>query len=198
MKRTLLTAAIILMMALLVSCKGAAEEKTVSENDPFQGREPSIVLGYEGMEGYEGDIMLRDTNVLEVKELMDAKESFVLFLSFESCPWCNLIIPYVNDAARDAGVLVGYIDTRSNPEWKSNMDIDNYDIFTEMFSKYLATDEDGKPHLYVPDLYVIKKGKVVARHDGVTPGLNDPSEPMTAEQEEQLRKDLANEFKAMN
>ena len=188
-----------LIIGILASCSGvtsgdSSESSNASFDDPFAGKDPSIVLGYDGMEGYKGEIMFCDTTVKEVKELMDAKKTFVVFCSFETCPWCNLFISYLNDAARDAGVHVGYIDTRAKPEWQNNMDIDDYDVFTELFGKWLTEDEDGKPHLYVPDTYFIKDGKVVARHDGVTPGADDPSQGLTSEQAEQLQKDLAAEF----
>lgn len=190
---------IICTLAACGGSKSSSEEiNKASFDDPFAGRDPSIVLGYEGMEGYEGEIMFCDTTVKEVKELMDDKRTFVLFCSFETCPWCNLLISHLNDAAREAGVHVGYIDTRSNPEWQSNMDIDDYDVFTDLFGEWLSEDADGKPHLYVPGTYFIKNGKVVARHDGVTPGVEDPSNDLTSEQVEQLKKDLADEFKSLN
>ena len=204
-KRPTSAMSILMAMALIIctlaacgsskSSSGGIEK--VSYDDPFAGRDPSIVLGYEGMEGYKGEIMFCDTTVKEVKELMDEKKTFVLFCSFENCPWCNLLISHLNDAAREAGVHVGYIDTRANPEWQSNMDIDDYDVFTELFGKWLSEDEDGKPHLYVPDTYFIKDGKVVARHDGVTPGVDDPSDGLTSKQAEQLKKDLADEFNTL-
>ena len=201
-KRLTGTMSILIVLALIIgtlaACGGgkSGNDDTAKANsdDPFAGRDPSIVLGYEGMEGYKGEIMFCDTTVKEVKQLMDDKKTFVLFCSFETCPWCNLFISYLNDAARDAGVHVGYIDTRANPDWQSNMDIDDYDVFVEIFGEWLSEDEDGKPHLYVPDTYFIKDGKVVARHDGVTPGVDDPSDGVTSEQEKQLRKDLADEF----
>jgi len=193
-KLTALAAICVLLMAL-VACGSKAESDIP---DAFAGKDKSIVLGYESMENYSGDIMFRDTTVKEVAEKMDAGETFVVFASFENCPWCNLLIPYLNDAAAEAGVTVGYIDTRANPEWSNNMDIDDYDLFVEKFGKYLKEDDDGKPHLYTPDTYFIKNGKIVAQHVGVTPGVENPSDPLTSEQEEKLRKDLANEFSKLN
>ena len=78
------------------------------------------------------------------------------------------------------------------------MDIYDYDIVEERFAKWLPEDDDGREHLYVPDVYFIKNGKVVARHDGVTPGADDPSNKLTSEQLEQLKKDLADEFNSLN
>ena len=191
--RIILTAlaTISLLLITLVAC-GAKTESDIP--DAFASNDKSIVLGYDSMEDYSREIMLRDTTVKEVAEKMDAGETFVVFASFENCPWCNLLIPYLNDAVIEAGMTVGYIDTRANPEWSNNMDIDDYDLFVEKFGKYLKGDDDGQPHLYTPDTYFIKNGKIVAQHVGVTPGVENPTDPLTSEQEEQLRKDLANEF----
>ena len=197
MKKTiLLTLGVALIIALTFTACGSKTESDIP--DAFAGKDKSIVLGYESMENYGGDIMLRDTTVKEVAEKMDAGETFVVFASVENCPWCNLLIPYLNDAATEAGMTVGYIDTRANPEWSNNMDIDDYDLFVEKFGKYLKEDDDGKPHLYTPDTYFIKNGKIVAHHSGVTPGVENPIDPLTSEQEEKLRKDLANEFSKLN
>ena len=192
----LLALGISLIIAL--SFTACSPKESGETNDAFAGKDKSIVLGYNSMQEYSKEIMLRDTTVKEVADKMDAGETFVVFASFETCPWCNLLIPYLNDAAIEAGMTVGYIDTRANPDWANNMDIDDYDLFVEKFGKYLKEDEDGLPHLYTPDTYFIKKGKIVARHDGVTPGVENPSDPLTAEQEEQLRKDLASEFSKLN
>lgn len=193
----LILTALLASASLLASCGSESSSGSEKLPDPFAGRDPSIVLGYDGMEGYQGEIMFVDTTVAEVAEMMDKGETFVVFASFEDCPWCNLIISHLNDAARDAGVHVGYIDTRLKPEWTSNMDIDDYDLFVEKFGDWLSEDEDGKLHLYTPDTYFIKNGKVVARHDGVTPGVDDPNHPLTSEQEEQLKKDFADEFNTL-
>ena len=193
-KLTALAAIGILLMAL-VAC---GPKESTSIPNAFDGRSESVVIGYYSMEEYSKDIMLRDTTVKEVAEKMDNGETFVVFASFENCPWCNLLIPYLNDAAIEAGVTVGYIDTRANPEWTNNMEIDDYDLFVEKFGKYLKDDADGKPHLYTPDTYFIKNGKIVSQHVGVTPGVENPSDPLTSEQEEKLRKDLANEFSKLN
>lgn len=163
-------------------------------DNPYQAGEVADLSAYEGMDDYDGEVMMVETTVAEVEEYIKDNKTFVLFMSFADCPYCNRLIPYLNEIAAERGIKIAYVDTRSNPEWMNNMDIDDYDVFAERFKKYLSKDADGKPHLYTPDTYFIKKGRIVARHDGVTPGADDPSVPLTASQEEQLRKDLNAEF----
>lgn len=196
--RFIIAAALLIgALTVFVACSGDSGGPASEAPDAFSGREASDVSGYAGMKNYDKDIMFVDTTVAEVAEMMDNGETFAVFASFDNCPWCNLIIPYLNDAAIDAGVHVGYINTRLKPEWSNNMDIDDYDLFVEKFGDWLSEDDDGKLHLYTPDLYFIKNGKVAAHHDGVTPGVEDPNSELTPEQEEKLRVDLKDEFAAM-
>ena len=184
-------ATIMAMAFVLTSC--GSKGNAVTDN-PYKGGTAADLSGYKSMRDYTGENMLVETTVAEAEENIKSGKSFVLFMSYADCPYCNRLIPYLNEAAVEQGVYIGYIDTRKDPSWQSNMDIDDYDVFVKRFDKYLEDDEDGKKHLYTPDTYFIKNGKVVARHDGVTPGADDPSHPLTASQEERLREDLANEF----
>lgn len=183
--------ALALVAGLVPSCSGDSDEPYAG---PFDGRDLADLSGYESMGDYDGDTMLVPTTMTEVDELMDDDESFAVMFSYEDCPYCNMLMPYVNEAAAEAGVRVGYIDTRSNPEWMSNMDIDGYDKVVDRFGRYLSEDDDGKEHLYTPDMYFIKNGRVKARHDGVTEGADDPERELTSDQEKQLMSDLADEF----
>ena len=196
--RFIIAAALLIgVLTVFAACSGDSGGSVSETPDAFSGREASDVSGYEGMKNYDKDIMFVDTTVAEVAEMMDKGDTFAVFASFDNCPWCNLIIPYLNDAAIDAGVHIGYINTRLKPEWSNNMDIDDYDLFVEKFGDWLSEDDDGKLHLYTPDLYFIKNGKVAAHHDGVTPGVEDPSSGLTPEQEEKLRSDLKDEFASL-
>lgn len=198
LKKTAAGMILLYMLFTLAACSGGGDESSAEAYvSPFDGRDASVLLGYDSMEDYDKEIMMCDTTMAEVDKLMKDGETFVVFFSFEDCPYCNRLIPYLNDAAAEAGVKVGYIDTRSNPEWLSNMDIDDYDKVTDRFGKYLSKDDSGKEHLYTPDTYFIKKGRVVARHSGVTEGADDPEKELSSAQEEQIKKDLKDEFDSL-
>ena len=143
--------------------------------------------GYAGLEGVEEFATYKDVTVADIAALVDAKETFVFLASFEDCPWCNAVIAELNAAAREAGIPVGSLDTRKNPAWKNNLDIDNYDLFVEYFGDYLEDDEDGRPHLYVPHIFFLCNGEVVYQHQGALAEMgNDPNMVLTDEQEEAL------------
>ncbi len=193
--RMIILAAMLVAAIILIPSCGSGDEGGAKATSPFAGKEPTDLSGYHSMEDYDGESRLVETDVAEAVKLMNDKESFVLFFSFEDCPYCNAVLPYLNKAALEAGQYVGYVDTRKDPEWMTNMDIDDYDLVEKYFGEYLQDDEQGRKHLYTPDAYFIKKGKIVARHSGVLAGADDPNQSLTSTQEEELMKILAEDFK---
>lgn len=167
--------------ALLPSCSGSI---------PFASKEPVDLSGYDSMSGYDKESRFYETSVPEIDELMQSGASFVFLATFEDCPYCSVLMPYLNDALIEKDMCAGYLDTRKDPDWHSNTDIDGYDRFAELFGEYLSEDEDGRPHLYTPHLFVIKDGKVVSEHQGVLSNY-DADQPLTAEQESELRSILS-------
>ncbi len=194
-----LTILTLITMLLLASCSSeGGGENSGAQPAPFAQTEPSDLSGYESMIDYDGESRLLETDVDEVIKLMNDKESFIVFFSYEDCPYCNMIMPYVNEVAEETGQQIGYINTRKDPSWQSNTDIKGYDMVVKYFGDYLQEDDDGVKHLYTPDIYCIKKGEIVARHDGVIPEEEiDPSRPLTSGQEETLKETLKKKFQTV-
>ena len=188
-----------LVMFMTSSCGGSpSSDGEQKAGGPFVGKETSDLSAYSSMEGYGGESRLVETTVAEAVKLYNDKESFILFFSYADCEYCNCIMPYVNEIAEEEDMYVGYVNTRSNPDWASNIDIDDYDLFVKYFGDYLQEDENGIKHLYTPDIYCIKDGKVTARHDGVIPGEEiDPAQPLTSSQQETLKKTLKEKFETI-
>ena len=170
----------VLAMVLLAACTAKPDPARTYDGYPV-----SDLSGYEGLEGYDGDLMFYDLTVKDIQERMANGDSFAFIAAFANCPWCNLCIAQLNDAALAEGVHVGYLNTRSNPNWTSNIDIDDYDIFVELFGDYLREDDNGILHLYTPHVFVIKDGQVVAEYSGTVDGA-DPSQPLSEEQSQEL------------
>lgn len=187
------------MASLLASCSndgGGGDPEDVSA--PFAQTEAADLNGYESMMDYEGESRLVETDVGEVIRLMNDKESFIVFFSYEDCPYCNMIMPYVNQVAEETGQQVGYINTRKDPSWQSNIDIKGYDLVVKYFGDYLQEDENGVKHLYTPVIYCVKNGDIAARHDGVMPEEDiDPDQPLTNSQEEALKETLKGKFETV-
>jgi len=178
---------IIITSSLLAGC---GKDNGAIPESPFSGRDTVDLSAYTSMSGHGGESRFVDTTVAEIDQLMKDKESFVFLSAYEDCQYCDLLMPYLNEALADKGTYAGYLDTRKDPSWSSNTDIDDYDLFCKRFGRYLEKDENGNLHLYTPDIYVIKKGRVVAEYQGVVEGADDPENALTSAQEKELRETL--------
>ena len=182
--------AIALIAAIMILVAACGEAEKCSYDD----KKAADLSGYKSIE----DIRLVDTTVKEIEKMMKDGETFAFIASFADCPFCNQLMPYFNEAAKRAGRRVGHLDTRKDPKWKNNMDIDDYDTFVKLFGKYLDKEEDGKEHLYTPMIFFIKNGEIVAYHKNVIEGAEDPNSSLTKTQENKLNKMLDEKFEQMN
>ncbi len=153
--------------------------------------DPVYVTGTRSdMSGYEGfneeNHVFYDLSVKEMVQYMDEKRTFAVYFGFSDCPWCAEALPLINRAASEAGMEVGYIDTRKDPAWTSNTDLTDYDLLVERLGEYIEFDTDGKRHLYTPNLFMIQSGKVVANHESTLPTHNAKVRKMSAEEEAAL------------
>ncbi len=139
-----------------------------------------------------------DMTVKEMAKAMDEKRTFAVYFGYDTCEWCLDAVPVINDAAKETGFTVGYVNTRAKPSWKKNTDIDDYDLLIEKVGEYLEYDDAGIRHLYVPTVFFIKEGTVVAFHEGTLEGHNARLRAMTAEEREELRQILLVKFAAMS
>lgn len=128
------------------------------------------------MSGYDDftdkDHVFYDMRVKEMIQKMDDKETFTVYFGFSECPYCNEAMPVLNEVAKERNQEVGYINTRKDPSWESNMDIDDYDQVVEVLGEYLTYDDEGKKHLYTPHVFFIKDGTVVQQQEGVGDGTD--------------------------
>ena len=140
------------VLALLLTACGSTDE-------PTEAGSPCPLEHYPAAEG--GDGRLRIMTVKDVIAEMDAGHSFAVYFGFSSCPSCQAARPALIAATIEYDQILGYVDTRADPAWTSNMDIDDYDLFVERFGDYIPLDENGLKHLYVPHVFFIRDGTVI-------------------------------------
>ncbi len=154
---------IFLVVLILLGMTGC-----VKKEEPVNGcdiseecSEAADMSGYEYYAESEDYVYVK-SSVKDMAEMMDEGKSFVIYFGFARCPWCRDAMPVLNEAAKETGTdTVYYVDTRAKEEWKSNLDIDDYDLFVEKAGDYLKLDENGIKHLYTPMVLFIKDGKIV-------------------------------------
>ena len=174
----------------IVAVESSADDASVS-------LEPSDMSGYAAFENYDGELCFVDMTVEDILALKEAGESFAFVATFSTCPWCNMILPALNEAALQAGMQVGCLNTRKDPSWTSNLDITGYDHFAEAFADYLSYDSNDRLHLYTPHVFFIRDGEVTNEHQGALPEIEDPYAVLTDRQEERLEYIFGEGFKSI-
>lgn len=121
---------------------------------------------YADMSGYKTytsdmDGMYKNYTVKQLDKDISNNKSMIVYFGFNNCPYCNDLLPILTDINNHFKQEIYYIDTRKNPDWKSNLDIDDYDLLLTHIGKYLNKDENNKLHLYVPTIIFINEGKII-------------------------------------
>ena len=191
----IVSASLLCFAPVLGGCNDSGVVESVDNGSPFSGFADADVSDYDGFKNYTRELRFKDVTVKDVDKAMKAGKSFVLYCGFKDCPWCNRVISLLNDSAIEYGTDIAYIDTRKDPSWSSNLDIDDYDVFVTYFGDYLDTDSDGKKHLYVPHVFFIKDGVVVAEHPGTVTGHENSGDELTEEQKKELKEIYSEGFK---
>lgn len=129
-------------------------------------------------------------NYLDEKELNKFLKNGtgLLYFGYSSCPWCRNIVPILIEVAKSNNMTINYVDTHS-------VSVKNA---ITVLNNYLRVNDEGDKVLAVPDVYVIKDGKVLSHHLGTLDSYNNPYEGMSNSQKEELKKiyeDMIKELK---
>ncbi len=109
-------------------------------------------------------------NISQVLKKMES-DTFVLFIGFPECPWCQAYAPLLDTAAKKHGMTKIYYLNILNDR-KNNTS--EYQDLVSLISGYLDKDEQDNPRIYVPTVIYIKEGKIIGYN-------NDTSLPMGEE-----------------
>ncbi len=98
-------------------------------------------------------------NAKDVLEKVSNKESFVILLGFEACPWCQAIMPEFNETAKALDIKKVYYldikDMRDNPDSKDRI------YYLALDSYFQEAQDQVKNRLNAPTVLGIKDGKLV-------------------------------------
>ena len=166
---------------------GCAKGNTIGEKADFSG--------YEGFQ--ETEHLFVNSDVKDLVNRIENKETCVAFFGFANCPWCNEALPILNELSKANQQTILYVNTRPNSSVKSNTEIPDYDLLLEAIGSTFSLDDEGKHHLYVPFVVFVKNGEVVYYHEGTTADHDATERKMTQEEVEELRSTYAIGFDAI-
>ena len=181
---------ILASVLLLAGCTPVVEKG--NDPTPAGSQEPALNAGKIELETLPTDMSAYmflddpDPAFLEVT----TEESLKLFVngtgvvvySYETCPWCNRIMPVLNDVAKEKGIQVFYVNIYSD----AFMQLSNQEKSDQIQALYTCLDPildhekdeatgKDKPVMQVPEVVAVKNGKITGHHMGVVDGFKlDP------------------------
>ncbi len=193
MKKALIILTAVLLSLNLVAFAEEGQEATTGTASNSESAAPSLDLSEYATYDPNEDYVYERSDVKEMYDRMHNNESFAIYFGFHRCPWCRDLMPVLNEVSKEIGnEVVYYVNTRENPEWKSNIDIDDYDLLVEMASDYLPYDEKGIKHLNAPTVYFVKGGKIETAV--FSPTYDATKRTISKWQKKQLKKKILKAF----
>ena len=122
----------------------------------------------------------------ESADFLDSGTGILLY-GFSTCPWCVDLLPVLTEVIEEEKVMVYYIDVRPEGTDIRNHDEPGYSKIIEKSKDFLSLDDEGNPRLYVPQLFAVKNGKIIAGHADTVEGHDASQREMTPEEILQLK-----------
>lgn len=169
---------------LLTGCTQKQEESASKtqgcDDDPICGISTGTDMSaYEGFNEQDNQFIEVPMNDFLMK--MDAEATGIFYFGYATCPWCIEALPIMNDVAKHMNMNIYYIDKKAETS-----DETTTSKIEERLADVLTKDETGNPHLYVPEVIVLKEGKVVANHMGTVEGHDAHERKMNEDEQAQL------------
>lgn len=124
----------------------------------------------------------------QILYMIENKKTALIVLGFKECPWCQALMPVLNEAAKNEEVeKVYYLDIKTMRDDTTNSEHKKYLMLKEAFSE--AVDE-SKDRLNAPTVIFLKDGELVDYHIDtvITHVINDNNvlPPLTKDEHKEL------------
>ncbi len=185
MKRGKTMKKILIALTMLLVLSGCQESKIESD----EPKEPSVradMSGYSLLSDKEHVFEL--ISMAESVELIESGRNVILYYGYTSCPWCQAAVPVLNEAAKEKEAVVYYVDLHASSE-DPDVQLAEQEAFNELFvymEPFLTKDATGQSSFYVPQVFIVKEGKIISGHTGTAPSAETPT--MNDAQKKELKK----------
>lgn len=183
MKKILL---IFLLLISLFACKEKEEKISVDFQNQLETYKADMSL-YDGLSS-SGHNFLGIT-VSSLKKALDNDMSGIFVLSRKGCSHCQILMRYMDKAAKDLNVYIYYIDAESSTY--PILGTSDFDLLLELMYP-ICEEIDGEVGLQTPHFFTIVNGefvdsKIGDKSNNVTPGDKN-SERIVSEYKKMIQK----------
>lgn len=184
---------VLLILITFTSCK-----ETTNEN----ASNGSSACGIESCEEDDKATYLIAQNQITVADVvnkLENKDTFVLYMYFDACPWCKELGPIVSDYLSDKEDLLNLTyalnvrpDGNKENDLRYKDDDGNYNepLFETVYN-FIEDRLDDDKVVYVPTLIFVKDGELVYYHTGTVEGHDATERTLTDEEKESIVQYLA-------
>lgn len=131
----------------------------------------------------------------EAADLIESKDSGIIYFGFENCPWCQQALPVFLDCLdkeeEKQTIPLYYVETR-NSEGELVYTQEQKERILPYIKGYMSDNEEGELTLYVPLFIHIDNGKVLEGHVGTVDSHDAHERSMTASEKKELENIFTN------
>lgn len=173
-------------LVLLGCCLLALSACSQKDNTPVHYLDDLKMVDVD-MSGYQGfnvaEHQFKRVTLKEANRIYKEGGSGILYYGYTSCTWCTQAVPVMNEVAKELGLTIYYVDMGTDD---GNTE-ESYNEFIDLVKDFLKTDDDGEPALFVPQVFVVKNGKIVGDHLSTVDSYSPSQGNMTDSQKKELK-----------
>ena len=154
----------------------------------------------------------------EIIEMINNKESFIVYFGFSECPWCRSVIEELDKASKDLNYKeIYYVDIK-NIRDKYELDSKNklvlkengtsdykelIQLLDEVLDKYVITTKDGKEinvgekRIYAPNIISVSNGRAKKLETGISDKQKDAYQELTDKMKNETYKKFKCQIKCL-
>ncbi len=152
----------------------------------------SDMSGYNGLQSEQ----FVDIDLDGIMKLLEEKKTAIIYFGYASCPWCNALVPVLNEVSVEKQMKLYYLD------WHADINYQNEKIFEivdicDQAGLVEEHYEDGTGAFYFPSVIYIYKGTPVILHSGTVSGHDGSQGDLSEKQAARLKYMLEKEFDSL-
>lgn len=171
---------------MLTGCTNT-EDKDTSQGCDGEDTNVCAVTDPADMSAYEGFMEAENQFVsITMQDAIDkikTDASGIFYIGYPNCPWCIEAVPVMNEIAKENGQLIYYVDKKAESSSEASIE-----EMTTLLDEILTVDsETNEKKLYVPEVFILKDGDIVANNMGTVSGHDAKERKMNEEEIVQLK-----------
>ncbi len=180
----------LLAVLLLSACSGNTAASPSPSIDSQALAPADLVTTVPDMSGYtfleDTDPAFLEIDVENAIKFFEEDATGILYFGRVSCPFCQRAVPNLNEAAKEAGITVYYVDVDL-----TKLTMEDYNRISPYIEETFVqgSDRESDPEFMIPDVIAIKDGEIVGYHVSLLDDYTITSEDsqMTDEQKQELQ-----------